>query len=66
VDDKPRYYRGETGAQDSIVPSTDTLMGMPYPENKLTEYLMDLRAYRPMDHRAYLKWLKEATEHYKV
>ena len=28
VDDKPRFYRGETGAQDSIVPSTDTIMGV--------------------------------------
>ena len=39
---------------------------MPYPENKLTEYLMDLRSYRPKDHRAYLDWLKSATAAYNV
>ena len=36
-------YRGETGAQDSIVPSVDNLLQLDYPRNKLTEYLWDLR-----------------------
>ncbi len=46
---QPRQYRGQTGAQDNIIPSLDIFTGIVdyYPENKLTEYLMDLRTYRP-------------------
>jgi len=60
VDSKPRYYRGETGAQDSMLPATDNLLELHYPKNKLTEYLEDLRDYRPKDHRAYLEWVQKA------
>lgn len=35
--------RGETGAQDSIIPCADSVLDMPYPKNTLTEYLIDLR-----------------------
>ena len=40
-------YRGETGAQDSLIPSIDSLFQIKYPKNKLTEYLFELRKYRP-------------------
>lgn len=48
-DNKPMQYRGQTGAQDSIIPMMDIFSGVVdhYPENKLTEYLLDLRTYRP-------------------
>jgi len=29
--DEPQYYRGETGAQDSIIPSCDSALGLDYP-----------------------------------
>ncbi len=47
--DEPQQYRGQTGAQDSVIPMMDIFSGIVdhYPENKLTEYLMDLRTYRP-------------------
>lgn len=60
VDKIPKSFRGETGAQDSIIPSTDNLLQMSYPQNKLVEYLMELRDYRPKDHRAYVEWVKQA------
>jgi len=46
---EPQQYRGQTGAQDSVIPMMDIFSGIVdhYPENKLTEYLMDLRTYRP-------------------
>lgn len=46
---EPQQYRGQTGAQDSIIPMMDIFTGIVdfYPENKLTEYLLDLRTYRP-------------------
>lgn len=46
---EPQQYRGQTGAQDSLIPMMDIFSGIVdhYPENKLTEYLLDLRTYRP-------------------
>jgi len=62
VDPKPRYYRGETGVQDSMLPATDNLLELHYPKNSLTSYLEDLRDYRPKDHRAYLEWIQKAAK----
>lgn len=47
--DEPHAYRGQTGAQDNIIPTADIASGVIhyYPQNQLTEYLMDLRQYRP-------------------
>lgn len=44
-----RNYRGQTGAQDDIIPTMDIFSGVIgyYPENMLTKYLLDLRQYRP-------------------
>ena len=48
--DKPKYFRGQTGAQDNIIPTADIVSGVFnfYPENQLTKYLLDLRKYRPI------------------
>lgn len=47
--EKPMQFRGQTGAQDDIVPACDILLGIDdtYPVNDLTDYLKDLRHYRP-------------------
>ena len=49
-DDQPQQFRGQTGAQDNIIPMMDIFTGVVdyYPHNKLTEYLLDLRTYRPV------------------
>jgi indoleamine 2,3-dioxygenase len=49
-DDQPQQFRGQTGAQDNIIPTMDIFTGIVdhYPDNKLTEYLLDLRTYRPV------------------
>jgi indoleamine 2,3-dioxygenase len=54
-------YRGQTGAQDSIIPTVDIFTGLDsfYPQNELTEYLMDLRTYRPKVFQRYLNDLRE-------
>lgn len=56
VSDIPFAFRGETGAQDSIIPSVDTAFGVEYPRNSLTEYLFQLRAYRPLNHQTHINW----------
>ena len=47
--DKPKKFRGQTGAQDNIIPMEDIFTGITnfYPDNQLTKYLLDLRTYRP-------------------
>jgi indoleamine 2,3-dioxygenase len=46
---EPQQFRGQTGAQDDIIPACDLLLGIDdaYPTNELTAYLKDLRNYRP-------------------
>ena len=47
--DEPKQFRGQTGAQDNIIPMEDIFTGIInfYPDNQLTKYLLDLRKYRP-------------------
>ena len=49
VNDEKIKYRGETGAQDNIIPTLDIFTGFStyFPNIILTQYLQDLRDYRP-------------------
>lgn len=51
---KPQRFRGETGAQSSIVPSLDALLGIGHHPDPLREYLMEMRDYMPPAHRAFI------------
>jgi indoleamine 2,3-dioxygenase len=44
-----RTYRGQSGSQDDIIPTVDIFSGLYkfYPDNILTQYLLDMRTYRP-------------------
>lgn len=48
-DENPRQYRGQSGSQDNIIPTEDIFTGVIeyYPKNQLTNYLLDMRTYRP-------------------
>ena len=61
---EPQYYRGQTGAQDSIIPMMDIFTGIVdyYPDNQLTQYLLDLRSYRPV---CIQNFFNDLREHYK-
>lgn len=56
-DTKSLYFRGESGANDSIIPLLDHLLEIPMPNNPLTEILKDFRSYRPKPHREFLAWV---------
>lgn len=60
-DNIPQYYRGQTGAQDSIIPMMDIFTGIVdyYPDNQLTQYLLDLRSYRPICVQEFFNDLRE-------
>lgn len=61
VSEEPKKYRGQTGAQDDIIPSLDIFTGVIkyYPDNMLTKYLLDLRQYRPKCVQEYFKDLEK-------
>ncbi len=56
---KPQRYRGETGAQSSIIPSLDAALGVTHAEGPLTHYLDEMREYMPPAHRAYISALEK-------
>ena len=58
----PMYFRGESGANDSMIPLSDNLLQIRMPETPLTEILKDFRAYRPGNHREFLEWVHNGAE----
>lgn len=61
-DDKPMSFRGESGANDSMVPLMDNFLQVPMPNTPLTEILKDFRKYRPSNHKDFLLHVKEVSE----
>eukprot|EP01006_Ploeotia_vitrea_P025865 TRINITY_DN58803_c0_g1_i1.p1 TRINITY_DN58803_c0_g1~~TRINITY_DN58803_c0_g1_i1.p1 ORF type:complete len:474 (-),score=-1.82 TRINITY_DN58803_c0_g1_i1:10-1431(-) len=61
VSEERTQYRGESGANDSMIPTLDNLLQVTsnLPENPLTEILKDFRSYRPGNHN---DWLNEVRE----
>ena len=48
---KPQFYRGETGAQSSIIPFLDGALGIYHSNDNLRHYLNEMRDYMPPKHR---------------
>lgn len=55
---QPQQFRGETGAQSSIVPCLDAGLGIHHAPDPLTVYLQEMREYMPPRHRALLQALE--------
>ena len=60
---QPQQFRGETGAQSTIVPCLDAGLGIVHSPDPLTVYLQEMRDYMPPRHRAFLERLEGATDH---
>jgi len=52
---KPQFFRGETGAQSSIMPTLDGAMGIQHSEDSLRHYLNEMREYMPLEHRNFIE-----------
>jgi indoleamine 2,3-dioxygenase len=52
---KPQYFRGETGAQSSIIPALDAALGITHAEDMLRSYLNEMRDYMPPKHRGFIE-----------
>src|SRR4051812_31323547 len=51
---EPTSFRGETGAQSSIMPALVAFMKIPHKPSMLTNHLADMRNFMPAEHRQYL------------
>lgn len=49
-DEKPQNFRGETGAQSSIIPAVINFLGIRHKDSMLTKHLRDMRNYMPKEH----------------
>ena len=59
---EPQLFRGETGAQSSIVPALDALLGVTHSNDPLREYLDEMKAYMPPSHRELIKFVEDYSE----
>ncbi|KAF2710259.1 hypothetical protein K504DRAFT_377907 [Pleomassaria siparia CBS 279.74] len=62
VSEEPMSFRGESGANDSMIPLCDNLLQIKMPETPLTEILKDFRQYRPGNHREFLEAVRDSAE----
>jgi len=47
----PMNFRGETGAQSSLMPALIAFMKIPHRQSALTDHLADMRRFMPIEHR---------------
>lgn len=72
--DTPQQFRGETGAQSSIIPTLDALLDVSHAQDPLRPYLDEMRAYMPTRHAKFIeeiqrrsrvrKYVQEAADSY--
>jgi len=62
VSEEPLSFRGESGANDSMIPMCDNLLQISMPETPLTEILKDFRQYRPGNHRQFLEAVRDSAQ----
>lgn len=56
---KPQKFRGETGAQSSVIPLLDAFLGIKHPKDRLWHYLKEMRTYMPYQHRMFLATVED-------
>ena len=59
---RPQQFRGETGAQSSIVPCLDAGLGIAHAPDPLTVYLQEMRDYMPPRHRLFVETLEHTKD----
>jgi indoleamine 2,3-dioxygenase len=60
--EKPQQFRGETGAQSSIIPTLDGLLGIKHAKGELYHYLQEMRDYMPPKHREFISYVEDTSK----
>jgi len=63
---KPQFFRGETGAQSSIIPSLDGALQITHTKDHLRHYLNEMRDYMPPKHREFMEVLEKNSQVKKI
>lgn len=61
-DNRPQFFRGETGAQSSIIPSLDGALQIEHTNDNLRHYLNEMRDYMPKAHRDFISELEKTSK----
>jgi len=61
-DNRPQFFRGETGAQSSIIPSLDGALQIKHTNDNLRHYLNEMRDYMPKLHRDFISELEKTSK----
>ena len=61
-DNKPQFFRGETGAQSAIIPSLDGALQITHTKDNLRHYLNEMRDYMPPKHRQFISTLENTSK----
>lgn len=59
---KPQFFRGETGAQSSIIPFLDGVFSIYHTKDSLRHYLNEMRDYMPPDHRRMIEKVEKSSQ----
>ena len=59
---KPQFFRGETGAQSSIIPFLDGALGIYHTKDSLRHYLNEMRDYMPPEHRRMIEKVEKRSQ----
>lgn len=62
VDTTPKKYKGETGAQSSIIPCLDALFGVKHADNPLKAHLEEMKLYMPPLHREFIAHIENKSD----
>ena len=65
-ENQPQFFRGETGAQSSIIPSLDGALQITHTKDHLRHYLNEMRAYMPPKHREFMEVLEKNSQIKKI
>ena len=61
-----QFFRGETGAQSSIIPSLDGALQITHTKDHLRHYLNEMRDYMPPKHREFMEVLEKNSHVKKI
>ena len=59
---EPQFFRGETGAQSSIIPLLDGALGVEHTNDNLRHYLNEMRDYMPPKHRKMIEYVEKNSQ----
>ena len=56
---QPKKFKGETGAQSTIIPLFDALLGVAHRDSPLKTHLTEMLEYMPREHRKFLELISQ-------